>query len=170
MQLNYYLNGRDIYFGRVMLMFYHKVLLTFSILTICFLTFELSSSPEVRRYGISFEIFFIAVAFGLSVVVYYGCMLVVTLFMVGFGKHVGLLGAHKLEIKDEGLEESTTVNKSLHRWNPEFRVKEFGNYVWIFTTADRFFQIPKRNGGHEGDLAGFVAQLRSKMSKGSLAA
>jgi len=148
----------------MILLVQHKLLLLFSIFMICAFTLQFSMSDEARKQGVVFQVFcgaFCLVAFTIFYALF---MLVFHLIFILAGKHVGVLGAHTLEIKDDGLEESTAVNKSLHRWNPQFKVREFGNYVLIYPTDDKYFQIPKRNGGHKGDLATFLAHLKTKIT------
>jgi hypothetical protein len=150
-------------------MFHNKVLLLFSILAVGFLVYEMSTGEEVRKQSVFVRGVFTVFSAGLVTVVYFGGLLVLHLILVLSSKHVGVLGSHTLEIKDEGLEESTTVNRSLHRWNQSFRIREFGNYVWIYPTDGQFFLIPKRQEGHEGDLSGFIAQLKTKIGKNTAA-
>jgi len=165
MQLKYFVKKRDILFGRLSLMFRNKILLGFSILVISLLTWSISTGPEYDKTTIFVRIACILTALVFSTIVYFALQILLHLIMVWCSKHRGIEGSHTLEIKDDGLEESTDINKSLHRWNPSFSVKEFGNYVWIYPTDGHFFVIPKRSGGYEGDLAGFLALLKTKLGK-----
>jgi len=165
MQLNYFLKKRDILFGRMSLIVRNRVMLTFSIMVVGFVAFSLIPGEVFHRSSLAGRIVMIVFSIGFASIFYLGVQLVLHLIMVLSGRHVGVFGAHALEIKDEGLEESTPVNKSLHRWNPSFSVKEFGNYVWIYPTDGQFFMIPKRPGGHDGNLAEFVAQLKIKIGR-----
>jgi hypothetical protein len=145
-------------------MFQNKILLSIYVFTIAYCTYSLSTGDEIRKQPVPFRILFTVFSIGFVAVSFVGLLFVLNLLMVLASKHVGQVGLHTLEIKDEGLEESTAVNKGLHRWNPSFRIKEFGNYVWIYPTDGQYFLIPKRQGGHEGDLSGFLAQLKAKIN------
>ena len=165
MKLTYHQQRRDLLFGRMSLMVRNKVLLVFSIGVIGFMTFAVCSGEAFQQANLLARFFFIIFSLVFATLFYVSVQLVIQLFMVLFSKNVGLLGTHQLEIKDEGLEESTAVNKSIHRWNPSFSVKESGRYVWIFPTDGHYFLIPKRRNGHEGDLTEFIIQLKSKISQ-----
>lgn len=165
MGITYYLNRRDLFWGQMIAIFRNRAFMALSVLLIGFFAFTICSCDEFHKAGLPERIFFIVFSIVVACGFYLVLQFIAAMIMVTFGKHVGLLGAHTLEIKDDGLEESTTVNKSLHRWNPSFRISESGNYVWIYPTDGRYFLVPKRPGGHEGNLAEFVLQLRTKIGR-----
>ena len=75
----------------------------------------------------------------------------------------GLIGQHVLEITDEGLVESTDVNRGLHKWAGIHKIKSGGAYLYIYTGATRFFQVP-RQGIQSGHLETFEAELRRRVA------
>lgn len=165
MQIRYTVKKRDILFARMSFMVRNRVLLVFSILIVCFLTWMTMSGTQGPKMNILARIIADIIVFTIFAALYIGFQVVVNGIMILFSKHRGVEGLHLLEIKDEGMEESTEVNKSLHRWNPSFRVQEFGNYILIFPTDGVFFIIPKRRGAYEGDLASFCHLLKSKIGQ-----
>lgn len=144
-------------------MLQNKIMLTFSLLVVCFFAFALSTGDEMRKFSVTVRIVTAIFALGFSAVLFLMMMLVLNWIFVYASKLTGVIGAHKMEIKEDGLEESTDVNKGLHRWNPSFRIKETGSYVFIYPTEGHLFQIPKRAGQFEGDLNAFLDQLRTKV-------
>ena len=86
---------------------------------------------------------------------------ILQLIVVFAGRHSGVFGEHTLEIKPEGLEETTAVNKSLHRWNPAFRVRLWAGYVWIYPTEGQFFIF--RQNQCDGNVPEFLALLKSRI-------
>jgi hypothetical protein len=164
-RLNYYLKKRDILFARMSLMVRRKILLAMSVFSVGIFTYSLSTGPEFRGQPFLDRLVFAGFVLVFTVVLYVAVLLGLNLLVLLTSKNIGQVGWHTLEIKDDGLEECTEVNKSLHRWNSSFKILEFGNYLWIYPTDDRFFLIPKRAGGYEGNLAEFVALLRTKIGK-----
>jgi len=163
MQLTYSLNKRDVFFARMLWTFQNKILLIFFILTACLFGASLSTGDEAHKFGAVVRIVTAIFGFGFAAVFYFAVMLLLNWIMVYSSKLAGIVGVHTLEIKEEGLEESTAVNKSLHRWNPSFRIKESSGYVWIYPTDQQFFLVPTKPGRCQGDLAGFLNELRAKL-------
>jgi hypothetical protein len=83
--------------------------------------------------------------------------------MTFFGKNTGVVGEHTLEIKEEGVEESTAFNKSLHRWNLSFKIRARLGYVWIYPTDGQFFIIRNDPALCQGDMAAFLDAIRVRM-------
>ena len=147
------------------LMVRRKILLAMGVFSIGIFTYALSTGPELRGQPLLVRAIFMGFVLVFAVLLYVAVLLGLNLLVLLTSKNIGLVGWHTLEIKEDGLEECTEVNRSLHRWNPSFKVFEFGNYLWIYPTDGQFFLIPKRVGGHEGNLAEFVASLRTKIIK-----
>jgi|GEM_PF-1251274 hypothetical protein len=55
----------------------------------------------------------------------------------------GVLGAHVLEITDEGLVESTEVNRGLHKWAGIYKIISGPCYLYIYTGRFAFFLVPR---------------------------
>jgi hypothetical protein len=125
--------------------------------------FAISTGEDARKYSGAVRIVTAIIALGFSAGLFLTVTLLLTLVHTYSSKLTGVIGAHTMEIKDDWIEESTAVDKSFHRWNASFRVKEFGNYVWIWPTEQKVFLIPKKPGRYEGDLAGFLAELKTKI-------
>lgn len=73
----------------------------------------------------------------------------------------GVLGEHTLEITEEGLVESTEVNRSLANWRTLFRIKETGRYAYIYISEGQAHVIPKARPALEGSVAEFLTTLRA---------
>jgi hypothetical protein len=165
MQISYSLNKRDVFFSRIVYMFQNKMLLGISLIVVCLFAFAISTSDEARKYSVGVRIIVAMVAFGFSAFQYLAILVVLYLIMTYSSKLTGVIGPHRMVIKDEGLEESTAVDQSFHRWSNSFRIKEFGSYVWIYPTDQKLFLVPKTPGRCEGDLAEFLEQLRTRIKQ-----
>jgi hypothetical protein len=97
----------------------------------------------------------------------------IALLSIGFGliatgailatqssKDKGMFGEHTLEITDEGLLESTEVNKLLHRWLSSFRIRETRRYVLIFVNEGICHIVPLTSSPLEGSVGEFLEELR----------
>jgi hypothetical protein len=78
-------------------------------------------------------------------------------------KDRGVLGEHTLEITDDGLVESTEVNRALHNWRTVFRIIETQHYVYVYVTATNVHIIPKNRLPIEGSVNDFLAALRARI-------
>ena len=79
-------------------------------------------------------------------------------------KDRGVLGEHTLEITDDGLVESTEVNRALHNWRTAFRILETQHYIYVYVTATNVHIIPKNRLPIEGSINDFLAALRARIT------
>lgn len=80
-------------------------------------------------------------------------------------KDKGVLGEHTLEITDEGLIESTDVNRSLSTWGSSFRIRETARYAFIFVSEGIAHVVPLSRPPLEGSVREFLEELRSRIRK-----
>jgi len=57
----------------------------------------------------------------------------------------GLLGKHIIEISEEGIRESTSVNTGLQTWNGVLSVEQDKEYIYVFLDSMIAHIIPKRS-------------------------
>jgi hypothetical protein len=92
-----------------------------------------------------------------------GFAMAFTLFQTFAGKGRGVLGEHTLRLTDEGLEETTEYNVSLHRWSGFGKCRERGGFFFIYVTDTMAHVVPLRRPLLEGDLAEFRRALEPKL-------
>ncbi len=80
-------------------------------------------------------------------------------------KDQGVLGEHTLEITEDGLVESTEVNRSLANWRTVFRILESRRYAYVYVSATNAHIIPKHKIPIEGSVDGFLVALRARIEK-----
>ena len=80
-------------------------------------------------------------------------------------RDTGVLGEHTLEITDEGLVESTEVNRSLANWRTSFRIHETSRYAYIYVSVGNAHVVPKARPPLEGSVAEFLGELRARITK-----
>lgn len=82
-----------------------------------------------------------------------------------FRRDKGVLGGHTLEITDEGLVESTSVNSSLNKWNSSFQIRERGNYAYIMVSDHYGYAVPRNRLPLEGSLDQFLFELQARIKQ-----
>jgi hypothetical protein len=80
-----------------------------------------------------------------------------------FRRDKGVLGKHTLEITEEGVVESTDVNRSLANWGTDFRIRETSQYAYIYVSDTNAHVIPKTRSPLEGSVDEFLAELRARI-------
>jgi hypothetical protein len=83
-----------------------------------------------------------------------------------FRRDKGVLGTHTLEITEEGLIESTEVNRALANWKTSFRIRETGRYAYIYVSESTAHIVPKLRIA-EGSVAEFLLELRARIQSES---
>jgi hypothetical protein len=79
------------------------------------------------------------------------------------GKNKRLIGCHSLEIADGLLRQRNEGGSDDVRFEVIERVAEDPSYVFIYVSAMTAYVVPRR-GVTNGDLASFVAELRSRIA------
>ena len=77
----------------------------------------------------------------------------------------GVLGNHTLEITDEGLVESTDVNRSLMKWGGSFRIRETRRYVYVYVSDTNFHLVPRARLVPPSSLDEFLPELRARIKR-----
>jgi hypothetical protein len=85
----------------------------------------------------------------LGILVFYVMFVVGTLVVVGLAmsfllKQRGIICEHILEITDEGLVESTEMNRTLHRWSAISRIMNIFGYLFVYVGDQHSHQVPRR--------------------------
>ena len=75
----------------------------------------------------------------------------------------GVVGEHTLEITDDGLIESTEVNRSLANWRTSFRIRESKRYAHIYTSLGSAHVVPKAKPPLEGSVVEFLGELKARI-------
>jgi hypothetical protein len=98
--------------------------------------------PEIWSRSVGFKVFYVVfltggVFFFMSVL-----QIAIQFFWMMLNKNRGVLGAHELEIRDEGLIERTAVNESTHRWSGFHKVSCTRRFLFIFVTDVIVHYVP----------------------------
>jgi hypothetical protein len=101
---------------------------------------------------------------GLRILMADGVILVGAFLFVGFIiafalKHEGVLCEHVLEITDEGLVESTELNRTLHKWLSVSRIMRMFGYLYVYVGEMNSHQIPLRRVNAD-QLMAFEKEIR----------
>jgi len=76
----------------------------------------------------------------------------------------GVLGEHCYRLTDEGLRETTSVNETLAGWSSIRGVGETGQFVVVELHSGSFHIIPRRCFDYTAQAAGFVSEVRRRVS------
>jgi hypothetical protein len=123
----------------------NRVLLVFGLIVSLFLVWNDLRAPELAAHSAGFKLFYAVI---LTVLVLgtmsLGTMLL-TAAMVMLKPYRGLLGAHELEIRADGLVERTDINESLHRWSGFHKILSTGRHLYIYVTDNNVHIVPRRS-------------------------
>lgn len=72
-------------------------------------------------------------------------LLMKALIMSLYANKKGVLGEHAIEISENGINESTSVNQGLHLWTGVYDVFESKHYIFIAIDKLQAHVIPKRS-------------------------
>lgn len=80
-------------------------------------------------------------------------------------KQKGIVGIHELSIKEEGIEEVSEFNTSLHKWTGMRGITELKKMYLLYVTESSAHVIPKDKARVEGDLDLFVLTVKENLKK-----
>lgn len=103
---------------------------------------------------------------GLHILAFSCMFLAGTFILVGMAmsfllKQRGVVCEHVLEITDEGLLESTEMNRTLHKWSSVCRIMNIFGYLFVYVGDQTSHQIPRRCVPPE-QMAAFEIELRAR--------
>src|SRR4051812_1599435 len=143
MCLRYSLTRWDLFRAGLRAILHQRVLLIVFVPLLVFLAWSSFTYEENQKLALPMRV----TATMVSVAMCAGFGLLAGAIFVGaqsfLRRDTGVLGEHTLEITDEGLIESTHVNRSLSNWRTSFRIRETGRYVYIYISAGTAHIIPK---------------------------
>ena len=168
MRLRYELTRWDVFVSSTRAMFWNKALRIFTIPALIFLwgftfSYDFESNSQLSKV-VQPTIGTLAVA----TFAIFGGISVAGLIALSHKRGKGVLGEHLLEITEEGLVESTEVNKSLANWKTAFRIYQSKRYFYIFITPENAYAVPRRVRPLEGSTEEFVAELQRKIAQNKL--
>ena len=89
-------------------------------------------------------------------------MIVFALAMAFMRPLRGIVGAHCIELRDDGILESTDINQSLHRWSGIRRIRRTGAYLQIYVTDFMYHSIPISAFQSPHDADAFLNKIRRR--------
>ena len=86
---------------------------------------------------------------GAGILAFFGGMVIVTMVGVGFAMAFllpqrGIICEHTLEITDEGLVETTEMNRTMHKWSSVLRIMNIFGYLFVYVGDQNAHQVPRR--------------------------
>lgn len=165
MRLRYELTRLDLFRCGVRAIFFTRILLLLIIPLLVFVwwttfTYE---DPKTGKQPMGVRIF--AATFSAVCSAGIGVMggVAVTAAQSFLRRDQGVLGEHTLEISDEGLIESTAVNRSVAKWATAFRIRDTKRYAFVYVSETNYHAIPKANPPLEGSVDEFLNALRMRI-------
>ncbi|MFA5204768.1 MAG: YcxB family protein [Lentisphaeria bacterium] len=163
MKIRYNLTRWDLFTGHWQAMRFSRALhcvLAILGLFIIYSGFTDSQVSESSFLGrLCYTVYWLFLAFGFGFL----CALAASALNILLGSGKGLVGEHQLALTDEGLEESTEFNRSLHTWAGLRSLKETRFFYFLFVTENLAHMIPKKKPLLEGDLTSFIEEFKAKM-------
>ena len=165
MRLRYKLTRLDLFIVSFQVLLFQPVFLIVVISILAFAWWNTFASAEITGYSLPVRI--IAAMFSAAQAAGAGLLAGILIIAAKsfMRKDKGVIGEHTLEITDEGLVESTEVNRSLSNWRTPFRIREMRRYVYIYISSVSAHAVPKTKQPLEGSVAEFITELRSRIGK-----
>ena len=162
MRIRYDNTRWDLIKGQWHMMRFNRALRYFMSALGVFILYSSFTYAEVQdrsvAYRAFYSIFYLFFALGLGLV----SGLAVSALNTLLGKGKGLLGEHQLALTEEGLEESTMFNRSLHTWAGMRGLKTAGGFYFLFVTENHAHLIPRKRPLLEGDLPAFIKEFETR--------
>lgn len=163
MRLCYTLNRRDLVWAGSRALFHQRGMLLIAIALTAFVWWSTFTDDQNRDLPIIARVITAtvtaAICIGVGIAVGVGCVAAHAFLR----KDQGVLGEHTLEITDDGLIESTEVNRSLYNWRTTFRILETRNYAYVYISATHAHIVPKNPLLIDGSVDDFLAALRARI-------
>jgi hypothetical protein len=118
--------------------------------------------PEIASRSVGFRLFYVVFFTAVMFAVMALFQIVVQFLWMLFNKNRGVLGAHELEIRDEGLLEKTDVNESLHRWSGFGKIGRTRRHLFIFVGGNIVHYVPFRCFPSKEDAKRFEDEVRRR--------
>ena len=160
--ITYRITRWDLFFNNMTLWMRNRIL---QLMLVLFLGFELwFGLSRYPGHTSALELAFHCLVILVSCVV----IMLVTFVFVGLAmsfllKQRGVICEHVLEITDEGLVESTEMNRTLHRWSSICRIMNIFGYLFVYVGDQNAHQVPRRCIPLE-QMANFERELRARTS------
>jgi hypothetical protein len=165
MKIRYSLNRLDLFKARIAIVLSNRTILVFLLAIGGLVFYATLTSKAAPTHSLNFRI----LSATIQLMFVYGMtlgMLVLMSFIQAFtGKEKGVIGEHTLRITDEGLEEATEYNLSLHRWSAFGKRKKRGGLMLIYVTDRMAHIVPVRRPLLEGDLPEFLRCIDENTKK-----
>lgn len=165
MRLRYTLNRWDLFRAGLRAMLRQRVLLFFAIPLLVFVGWSTYTYDENRELPppVRIAVATLTAATCAGVGILAGVSIIAAQSILR--RDTGVLGEHTLEITDEGLLESTEVNRSLANWRTSFRIHETSRYAYIYISVGNAHVVPKGKPPLEGSVPDFLRELRARIAK-----
>jgi hypothetical protein len=94
-----------------------------------------------------------------------GVMLMLPVVLFNLWARSGVIGEHTLELTDEGLVESTDVNRTLRNWDTPFRVRTTPGFTHLEVGGGHVYPIPTGRPPIEGSVPAFLDELSARVRR-----
>jgi hypothetical protein len=158
----------DVFRCRLWIMAYNRFLIILSLGLSLGIPLLNLRDPEIASRSVGFRLFYIVVfTTGLTFGIMVALQVLVQLVWLMLQKNRGVLGAHELEIHDQGLTERTDVNESMHRWSGFHKVSSTRRYLFVYVTENIMHYIPKRCFPSSGEAKKFKDEIERRWKDAS---
>jgi hypothetical protein len=163
MRVDYSITRMDLFRAQARVFLKNRILWLVALPLFGFTWWSTFSWPEIRNQPsvVKFVTASLSTLICASVGAAGGCLFLA--LQTALRRDKGVLGCHSLELTEEGLVESTDVNRSLMKWGGTFRIRETRRYVYIYVSDTSFYLVPRARVAPGGPLEPFLAELRGKI-------
>ena len=162
MKIRYSNTRFDVFQGKLFLTTYNRGLRLIESVIIVVLGWMLWRGSD-STYSVASRAFTVGLCLLFVVCVVLAARVLLVAVSVFLEKNKGLIGEHSLELKDEGLEERTEYNTSLHKWVSPMKIRTAGNCRLLYVTDNSAHIIPPQCRVLEGDREQFLSAIKARM-------
>jgi formate hydrogenlyase subunit 3/multisubunit Na+/H+ antiporter MnhD subunit len=168
MQIRYTNTRWDLFKGQMILTLSNKFLLGFFGLMGVVIVYGVLSGTKIQEESATMKallaMFQLVFSYGLIFLLLAAFLLI----QIFFQKLKGALGEHTLRITDDGLEEKTDYNVSLHRWPGFVGCKRRAGLWIIYLTETMAHIVPAQRPLAEGDLESFIQEIEKRIAQAAV--
>ena len=165
MRLRFRLTRADLIRAQTRAIFHNKVFIGVLVLFFAFLWWSTFTMAEIAKHHEAVRAATAATAAAIGSI---GVLLFTVLILALqnlLRRDKGVLGEHTLELTEEGLVESTDVNRSLANWRTQFKIRDTRHYAYIYISESNAHIVPKKREPLEGCTEVFLIRLRERIAR-----
>ena len=165
MRLRYRLTRADLIRAQTRAIFHNKVFIGVLVLFFAFLWWSTFTMAEIAKGSEAVRAITATIMAGIGLIGVLLFTAIILSLQTLLRRDKGVLGEHTLELTEEGVVESTDVNRSLANWRTQFKIRDTRHYAYIYISESNAHIVPKKREPLEGCTEVFLIRLREHIAR-----